>query len=394
VSITHLSILRKTELIFIQLNYKVNQKTIQSSQNQYQMCNAKFSLFSLVLVFLIFALPVKANLVEETNGNFKSEQVSISILENEQSFLQVPGPRRNIFQRIFGIKKKSKAEKASTSQRHSATRPERYSPPPTRSATADEIGKKDYNAPESNSKAPGKYSKSNNHQKSNMSAVQNKRKSPLSISRRAQHKGLSEWEMGFSFGTSHAITDLGANKGLGISEFVDYHSSNYNFNGGFFTRIKMNNWFGLKMGIDFLSLSGQAPSYLSNENPDLQAHSFTNEIFEFYGRTEFVLPALYRSPLDIWGFVGIGLFFSDATVLDQNDSRLELDQEYSQVQPIIPIGMGISYKINQKIRIGYEFGWRNTIFNYLDGMDSMNVSGTTSGYDQYFLNNLQISFVF
>ncbi|MFP4288713.1 MAG: hypothetical protein ACLFQS_05610 [Bacteroidales bacterium] len=358
------------------------------------MCNTKFSLFSLLLVFLMFTLPAKANIVEETNNSLNSGHVVNSLHISQQVSLQVPGPKRSIFQRIFGIKKKSKAEKSSTSQRHSSIRPERYSPPPTRSATADEIGKKDYEAPESNSKAPGKFSKTNNHQKSNMSAVQNKRKSPLSVSRRDQHKGLNEWEMGFSFGTSHAITDLGANKGLDLSEFVDYHSSNYNFSGGFFTRIKMNSWFGLKMGIDFLSLSGQAPAYLINENPDLQAHSFTNEIFEFYGRTEFVLPALYRSPLDIWGFVGIGLFFSDATVLDQNDSRLELDQEYSQVQPIIPIGMGISYKINKKIRIGYEFGWRNTIFNYLDGMDSMNVTGTTSGYDQYFLNNLQISFVF
>ncbi|MFW6249380.1 MAG: hypothetical protein ACOC4J_06390, partial [Bacteroidota bacterium] len=149
----------------------------------------------------------------------------------------------------------------------------------------------------------------------------------------------------------------------------------------------------------FLSLSGQAPANLINENPDLQAYSFTNEIFEFYGRTEFVLPALNRSPLDIWGFVGIGLFFSDASVFDQNDSMLEIDQDYSQVQPIIPIGMGISYKINKKIRIGYEFGWRNTIFNYLDGLDSssintINTTGTNSGYDQYFLNNLQISFIF
>ncbi len=360
------------------------------------MCNAKFSLFSLALVILFLTLPLKSVLAEQTRTSSHHEKVTNSILKSEQSLLQVPGPKRNIFQRIFGLKEKSKAEQSTRSQRHAATRPERYSPPPTRSESAGELGTRDYNSPKSNSKSPDSYGrgKAPSHQRSNMSAVRNKQKQPLSASRRAQQIGLSEWEMGFSFGTSHAITDLSANKGLGFSEFVDYHSANYNFNGGFFTRIKMNSWFGLKMGVDFMSLSGQAPTNLLDENPDLQAYSFTNEIFEFFGRTEFIVPALNRSPLDVWGFVGIGLFFSDATVLDQNESRLELDQEYSQLQPVIPIGMGISYKINNKIRIGYEFGWRNTIFNYLDGMDGTNVTGTTSGYDQYFQNNLQISFVF
>lgn len=226
-----------------------------------------------------------------------------------------------------------------------------------------------------------------------MSAVRNVKKKPLHISRKDRSDGLSEVEIGFSFGTSHSITDIAANKGLGFNDFVDYHTNNYNFNGGFFTRFKLNYWFGIKMGMDFLSLSAHAPVDLMSDNPS-EPYRFSNDIFEFYGRTEFMVPALERSPLDLWGFVGIGLFFSDASVFDQDDRRIELSQEYSQLQPVIPLGAGFSYKVTPSIRLGYEFAWRNTIFNYLDGMDTDMISGSATSYDQYFLNNIQISFIF
>ncbi len=141
------------------------------------------------------------------------------------------------------------------------------------------------------------------------------------------------------------------------------------------------------MGMDYANLSGQAPfnEGLTENDP----FSFSNDIFEFFAKTEFMLPMLSRSPFDIYGFAGIGVFFSDARVFNANDRLLENSVDYSQVQPVIPMGFGFSYRLPNSLRIGYEFGWRNTIFHYLDG-----VQMTQDNYDNYFFNNLKISFGF
>ncbi|UII27870.1 porin family protein [Fulvivirga maritima] len=48
----------------------------------------------------------------------------------------------------------------------------------------------------------------------------------------------------------------------------------------------------------------------------------------------------------------------------------EKPEEYSNVQPSIPFGLGIKYILNPKWYLGVEFGARKTFFDYLD-----NVSG-------------------
>lgn len=275
----------------------------------------------------------------------------------------------NFFRRLFGSRK-TKAERSSRSQGHS-NKPQRYTPPPSQSQD-----------PQSYSPKSSGASASSSNQ-----AVRNEPKPPLHTSLRDQYQTLGTWEAGFSLGTSHTITDIAENKGLEWSEFADYHTNNFNLKFGFFTRYIMNEWFALSLGMDYANLSGQVP--FGENLPENLPFRFTNDIFEFYAKTELMLPLLARSPFDLYGFVGIGLFFSDARVFDVRDRIVESDVDYSQVQPVIPMGMGFSYKLPNGLRLGYEFGWRNTIFHYLDG-----VRMTRDNYDNYFFNSLKISYSF
>lgn len=304
------------------------------------------------------------------NANHQQEQML-----DQQQFLNAKYwaysfSQDNFFRRLFGRRKGTTAQEQTRSRRHPSSRPKRYSPPESRSQNAGDIGDRS----------------TTSHPSSDMSTVRNTPRPPLHTSLRDQHHALGIWELGLSLGTSHAITDLGENKNMSVGDFTDYHSSNFGLNIGFYARYIMNEWFALRMGMDFASLSAE------NEGVTLpaQPRRFTNDVFEFYARTEFMVPQLSRSPLDVYGFVGFGVFFSDARVYDMEDRLITTQDDYSQVQPVIPFGLGFSVNVANNIKVGYEFGWRNTIFHYLDGVKIDN----SNNYDHYFLNSLKIGFTF
>ena len=219
-----------------------------------------------------------------------------------------------------------------------------------------------------------------------MSVVRNTPKPPLYTSRRDQYTAFGHWELGLLLGSSHTLTDIGGSKGLGFGDFADYHTSNFGLSGGVYGRYIMNDWFALNLGMNFASLSAERDQPLQVGNNEVLR--FQNEIFEFFSNTEFRLPNLARTPWDIYGFIGIGVFFSDASIYGVNDQLITTQDDYSQVQPFIPFGGGFSVKVTNTLRLGYELGWRNTIFHYLDGVKKDNT------YDHYFLNSLKIGFTF
>ncbi len=328
-----------------------------------------FKTFFLGLVLLsIVSGKTTAGEMNHASGELASEFYS---LENGVEHSTFSAHSDNFFRRLFGLRKKSEAQRRSRSQRHSGARPQRYSPPPSDSQTPESQGSRNTRVSTS----------------SDMSSVQNAPKNPLHISRRDQYHGLGLWELGFSLGTAHSITDIGASKGLSPGDFASYHTSNFGFNAGFFTRLQMNEWFAFNLGMNFMSISAETPANV--EEPFMNAYRFTNNVFEFHGKTELILPTLAYSPFDVYAFIGIGVFFSDAQVFDIDDRRQETNLDYSQVQPVIPMGVGAWYRFPNNLKIGYEFGWRNTIFYHLDGIK---VNGAS--YDHYFLNSLSISFVF
>ncbi len=269
----------------------------------------------------------------------------------------------------FGYKKNHKAQKATQSAEHQSNRPRPYTPPPSGSRNPQpQAGTKD--------KLPT----------SDMSAVANTPKPPLFNSLKNQHHSFGFWEMGVAIATSHSLTDVEGSKGLSPGDFTSQHFSSYNFGGGFYGRYVMNDWFSVKLGMNYVRLdyTRESPVQIGS----IFVKAFKNDIFEFFGTTEFHLPLLANTPWDLYTFTGIGVFFSDVSLNDQNNRLITITDDFNQVQPFIPLGVGFSVKLTNSVKLGYEFGWRNTIFHYLDGVKA------DERYDHYFLNSIKIGFLF
>jgi hypothetical protein len=322
-----------------------------------------------IVLFCFFCSMLFTANHSEASENGSRTQNGLKKQSDFSQSLELNHSADNFFRRLFGERTKSSSgPRKSNSKKHKSTRPQRYSPPA------------------SSSQNPESHGNGGSNQQSDMSSVRNTPKPPLQRSRKDEYQNLGLWEVGFSVSSVHALTDIGASKGLGMSEFSKYHTSNYSFGGGIFGRYIMNDWFAMNLGMNFVNISAGINDPMDYADADV--YSFNNDIFEFYGKTEFRLPGLSTSPFDLYGFVGIGILFSDATIFGFNDRLITTQEDYSQVQPFIPFGGGFAVKVTDKIRIGYEFGWRNTIFHYLDGVK---IDDT---YDHYFLNSIKIGFVF
>jgi hypothetical protein len=267
----------------------------------------------------------------------------------------------------LGFRRGPKSEKTRSGE-HNPMRPQRYTPPP------------------SNSQSPSPFASDSKARNSKLHSVRNTPKPPLYNSRRDQQFTTGIWEFGVSVSTTHTIGEIGGARDFSGSEFLRYHASNNSYGMGIYTRYLMNDWFSVHAGLKFINLSATSDEPFSYQNH--RVYSFNNDIFEFSGQSEFRIPALASSPLDLYGFLGIGMLYNDVTIFNQNNQSLATSDEYNHLQPFIPLGAGISLKITNNWKIGYEFGWRNTIFHFLDGVRQ------ADAYDHYFLNSIKIGYVF
>ncbi len=242
-----------------------------------------------------------------------------------------------------------------------------------------------YMPPRSNSIDPGFFPRrAKVKYTANASFVKNVPSRPLSPSIREEHLTIGTWELGILLGTSHSITDIQNNKSLGFGDFISNQTSNLNFGFGGFARYKAATWFSVSGGIKYARFSG------TNEPPvdfEFEAFSFENSLYEFFIKTEFYAPFLEYSPSDIYLFSGVTVFLSDVSLKDADDQSHAITDDFEQIQPAMPFGLGYSYTVYNSVKVGYEFGWRYTLFHYLDG-----VKVDDRNYDSYFFNMITISY--
>jgi len=91
-------------------------------------------------------------------------------------------------------------------------------------------------------------------------------------------------------------------------------------------------------------------------------------------------------------FGGVGIF-----AMSGHQNKPE---EYSNVQPALPFGLGFKYILNPKWYIGIEGGARKTFFDYLDNVSDGNPSiknyqyGNTNDTDLYYYLGFTINYSF
>ncbi len=91
-------------------------------------------------------------------------------------------------------------------------------------------------------------------------------------------------------------------------------------------------------------------------------------------------------------FAGAGFF-----TFFGNETAVE---EYSNFQPVIPLGIGVKYNINRNWRFNFEMGARKTFFDYLDNVsegipNTKNYqSGNPHDSDTYYFVGFSLSYAF
>jgi len=134
------------------------------------------------------------------------------------------------------------------------------------------------------------------------------------------------------------------------------------------------------------------PVDVLGENRDF---SFNSSVFELSSVFEYhfldykshALPQKW-SP---YAFMGVGI------VRLNNPANTEVD--YAKNQPVIPMGLGVKYKVGKRFVVEVEAGARKTFFDYLDGVSDYDTTiknyqfGHPNDDDWYFFTGFRLSCV-
>lgn len=205
---------------------------------------------------------------------------------------------------------------------------------------------------------------------------------PGETDRRARerlHFGMGIWEIGFNFGTAHSLTDLSGRPDIRFRLFVyDTQWRSSNLSVGMFTRFRYSPSLAFVLEYNIARMTA-ADSLGSRKN---RGYSFRNDIFETAVITEYYPYIIRGLPLEVYGFAGIALFFNNPKVYLHRGFVHELD-DFSRIQPAIPLGAGLKYFHRSNVQFGAKIGWRKLFTNYLDGLATI-AEGRNDSY--YFIS--------
>ncbi len=333
------------------------------------MKNFLFSAFFLVSgATSVQSAPFFSDIIADSCADAETEQVFVTDLLSQPLFAASNTNYSPLVKRRASDKRPpSEASKRSQSRRHSRNRTQSYSPPESASLNAGSLG--------SDRRTPTP---------SRVNQTRGQARQPLQMSERDRYFGVGSREMGFSVGTAHSFTDLQGSKGLGLGESINFQVNNPGFTFGVYSKFRMVEWFGLSLGFDYARLSGKDENLLDG----FENYSFENNLLEFNARIAFYLPLATKSTFDIYGFAGLALFANNLKLMNAEGLEEQPIEEFRVLQPAIPFGVGLSWLAGYRTVIGYEFGYRYTAFNLLDGVEPADTR-----YDGYLFNAIRIGFI-
>ncbi len=198
-----------------------------------------------------------------------------------------------------------------------------------------------------------------------------------------QQKG---YEAGIIVGTSHALTNISTGDPL----FLGTHWNTSDLNAGVFGRYRFNDRLALHSSFHYVRIHAAdslAPESSARYNRDFY---FENQIFEFSVMGEvYIHEWTNHTPWDIFGYLGAAVFYHDPDLTIPPDSN-QPEEDFSLIQPAIPMGMGINYFTDRNIKIGLDVGHRVTFTDHLDGFSRP----ASDANDAYFLFSFRISYFF
>lgn len=216
-------------------------------------------------------------------------------------------------------------------------------------------------------------------------------------------------ELVFGAGTDAFMGDLGGGKGVGthfVKDF-DIQANRWAFMAGY--GYKLSDRFALRTGIYYGRVYG-SDKFTPNEARTNRYLTFRSPIIELSEVVEFSIirekmghrynikrAKGKRATPNLYIFAGIGGFyfnpraqylpidaqgnpdeskphygewFSLQPLGTEGQGKISTRQKYSRIQMSIPFGVGLNYMLNKSWGIGFDFGFRYTLTDYIDDVSN------------------------
>jgi hypothetical protein len=203
-----------------------------------------------------------------------------------------------------------------------------------------------------------------------------------------------KWEVGFDFGPSFFLGDLGGNAGKGTNFLKDVNLELTKIMKGAFITMYPVKFAGARLAADYTYLEGRDDIINTNGIDELWRKQrnldFRTKIYSVYGAIEFLPTMLlsngeYEPRFRPYVFAGIGFFKFNpqGSLTDANGNKTwynlqplrtegEGMAEYPDSKPYklnqmyIPLGGGIKYYLSDRVNVSMEVLYRKTFTDYLD----------------------------
>lgn len=219
-----------------------------------------------------------------------------------------------------------------------------------------------------------------------------------------------KWEVGFNFGPSFFLGDLGGNSGKGTNNLKDMNFEFTKFMKGVFVTVYPKNWIGLRLAADYTYLEGDDGIINTTGIDELWRKQrnldFKTNVLEGYLAIE-IFPTMlfnrnseYEPRLRPYALGGIGVFhfnpqgsLADAAgnkswyylhplrLEGQGMPEYPYSKPYKLTQMNIPFGAGLKYFASDRINVSMELLYRKTFTDYIDDVSQRYID--PSYYSKY-----------
>lgn len=189
--------------------------------------------------------------------------------------------------------------------------------------------------------------------------------------------------------------------GLGTHLYKGDLSSNYNFAffrpaGEVFYRCNFSPAVALRINAAYGKITADGKKsnnkYIAREQPN----SFNSSVLDISVMGEYNF-LNFRDPRERKRWTPY--LFGGVAVFHFQPKSAEPGGDVSVWQPAIPFGVGVKYKVNKKLNLGFEFGARKTFTDFLDNVSDIDAqTGLQRGFkddkDWYMFTGISVSYTF
>jgi hypothetical protein len=207
---------------------------------------------------------------------------------------------------------------------------------------------------------------------------------------------VNSWAFGFGVGPSNSLTDIG-----GADEsrpfFLDMQLAHTRLNYSLFGRYKFTNHWTASGWFTMGNLSASDVNSKSRIKAN-RGFSFSNRLFELSLRPEYNFPYKiirkkytgYLTTFDYYLFSGLNLFYHNPNFTSSQPVSDEYTTGYKKVQLAIPFGAGCYFSFPNRMKLGFDLGFRKSFFDHLDGITRPGSKAS----DYYMFSTINLSYTF